>query len=115
MNSTTSAKYTFTADCKTCLARDKNIFCNLKHVELNEFNDMKSSVIYKKGQVVFSEGSHPLGLFCVYDGKIKISNSGHDGKEQIVRLARHGDVLGYRALLTSERYNSTAVVLDDSE
>ncbi len=108
-------KFTFEADCRNCDARTKSIFCHLGHGELEEFNDMKSCVIFRKGQLIFGEGGHPLGLYCVNAGKIKIAHSGPDGKEQIVRMARGGDVLGYRALLTSERYNASAVALDDSE
>jgi len=70
---------------------------------------------FRKGQVIFGEGAHPLGLYCVNNGKIKLSHRGEDGKEQIVRLSKEGDVLGYRALLTNERYNATAVALDDTE
>ncbi len=70
---------------------------------------------FKKGQVIFSEGGHPLGLFCINDGKVKIEHSGVDGKEQIVRMAKGGDVLGYRALLSNERYNASAVALDDTD
>ncbi len=82
--------------------------------ELTSFNEVKSCISYKKGQLIFSEGSNPLGLYCVNEGKIKLSHSGHDGKEQIVRMARNGDVLGYRALLSGERYNASAVALDDT-
>lgn len=70
---------------------------------------------FRKGQVIFGEGAHPLGLYCVNNGKIKLSHRGEDGKEQIVRLSKEGDVLGYRALLTNERYNATAIALDDTE
>ncbi len=108
-------KFTFEADCRHCDARTKSIFCHLHHGELEEFNEMKSCVIFRKGQLIFGEGAHPLGLYCVNAGKIKIAHSGPDGKEQIVRMARGGDVLGYRALLTAERYNASAVALDDSE
>lgn len=76
---------------------------------------MKSGMTFRKGQVIFGEGAHPLGLYCVNNGKIKLSHRGEDGKEQIVRLSKEGDVLGYRALLTNERYNATAVALDDTE
>jgi CRP/FNR family transcriptional regulator len=79
------------------------------------FNESKTCVSYKKGQILFHEGGHPLGMFCINQGKIKLSHSGQDGKEQIVRMAKEGDVLGYRALLSNERYNATAVALDDTE
>ncbi|PZF71454.1 Crp/Fnr family transcriptional regulator [Taibaiella soli] len=76
---------------------------------------MKSGMTFRKGQIIFGEGAHPLGLYCVNNGKIKLSHRGEDGKEQIVRLSKEGDVLGYRALLTNERYNATAVALDDTD
>jgi len=115
MDATHKNKYTFSADCKTCKARPMGIFCHLEHMDLEEFNEMKSCIVFRKNQLIFSEGAHPLGLYCVNSGKIKLSRSGPDGKEQIVRMVRAGDVLGYRALLTSERYNARAVALDDSD
>lgn len=64
--------------------------------------------------MIFSEGGHPLGIFCMNAGKVKLARSGQDGKEQIVRLARDGDVLGYRAMMSGERYAATAIALEDS-
>lgn len=107
-------KLSFHADCNHCAARSKSIFCNLEGGLLQSFSDTKSCVTYKKGQLIFSEGGHPLGIFCINGGKVKLARSGQDGKEQIVRLAKMGDVLGYRALLGGERYAASAVALDDS-
>lgn len=109
------AKNTYHQDCATCGARHKSIFCHLELEELAAFDTTKSCMSYKKGQVIFNEGGHPLGLFCINDGKVKIEHSGQDGKEQIVRMAKGGDVLGYRALLSNERYNASAVALDDTD
>jgi CRP/FNR family transcriptional regulator len=53
-------------------------------------------------------------LFCVHSGKIKLSRTGDEGKEQIVRLAGEGDVIGYRALLSNDRYQSSAIALEDA-
>lgn len=111
----TKSKHNFHQSCETCGARHKSIFCNLHIDELTAFNQNKSCMSFKKGQVIFSEGGHPLGLFCINDGKVKIEHSGVDGKEQIVRMAKGGDVLGYRALLSNERYNASAVALDDTD
>lgn len=104
----------FHVECQSCGARHKSIFCHLEMAELASFNDTKTCMSFKKGQTLFHEGGYPLGLFCVNDGKVKLSHSGQDGKEQIIHLAREGDVLGYRALLSAERYNATATALDDS-
>lgn len=104
----------FYEGCETCGARQKSIFCHLSASELLAFNESKSCTVYKRGQVLFNEGGHPLGLFCINNGKVKLAHAGQDGKEQIVRLAKEGDVLGYRALLSNERYHANAVALDDT-
>lgn len=104
----------FYEGCETCGARHKSIFCHLGAADLLAFNEAKSCTVYKKGQLIFNEGGHPLGLFCINSGKIKLAHAGQDGKEQIVRLAKEGDVLGYRAMLSNERYHANAVALDDT-
>ena len=48
-------------------------------------------------------------------GKVKISKIGLDGKEQTIRFLKKGDVAGYRALISSERYQASAIALEDSE
>ncbi|OGX91956.1 hypothetical protein BEN49_03975 [Hymenobacter coccineus] len=52
-------------------------------------------------------------MHCVRQGRIKVTRVGGDGKEQIVRLSKGGNVLGYRSLLTESRYSTSAVALDD--
>jgi CRP/FNR family transcriptional regulator len=44
-----------------------------------------------------------------------MSHLGDDGKEQIIRLVKAGDILGYRALLSGERYSASAEALEDTQ
>jgi len=74
----------------------------------------KGCNFHKKGQVLFYEGNTPTGLYCMNRGKVKLYKTDEFGKVQIVRLAKEGDVLGYRALLTEEPYSGTAEVLEDA-
>lgn len=101
-------------DCAFCSSRIHSIFSALDSEEMSELRNHKSCSHYKKGQYIFTENGFPLGLYCVNSGKVKLSAQGLDGKEQILRLAKSGDVLGYRALLSNERYHSSAVALEDS-
>ncbi|OKL41519.1 Crp/Fnr family transcriptional regulator [Pontibacter flavimaris] len=82
--------------------------------ELEELSANKSSCLYRKGQVIFNEGSKPAGLHCVHSGKVKVCKMGSDGKEQIIRLAKPGDVIGYRALMADSNYSASAVAMDDA-
>ena len=86
--------------CQSCAQRFTSVFCKAKQEFIAEINEQKICNIYKKGQTLFNEGSYPFGVYCINDGKVKLSHLGDDGKEQIIRLLRGGDVLGYRALLS---------------
>lgn len=104
----------FSVDCKTCPSRNRSVFCMLKASELTHFDDHKTCITYKKGQAIFQENGNPLGIYCVNAGKIKIVRIGSEGREQIVRLMKNGDILGYRALFSNTRYNASAITLEDS-
>lgn len=76
-------------------------------------NATKSCQIYKKGQFIFQEGNRPSGLHIISEGKVKVSKMGGDGKEQIIRLARAGDIVGFRSLMAETNYSASAIALDD--
>jgi CRP/FNR family transcriptional regulator len=101
--------------CQSCAQRFTSVFCKAKQEFITEINEQKICNIYKKGQTLFNEGSYPFGVYCINDGKVKLSHLGDDGKEQIIRLLRGGDVLGYRALLSGERYSASAIALEDTQ
>lgn len=100
--------------CDKCESAHSSIFCVLNKLELANLSETKSHISYKKGQTVFYEGNHPHGLYCIYSGKVKIHKLGHDGKDQILRLAKKGNIIGYRALLSDDYYNASATAIEDS-
>ncbi|MFY0252986.1 Crp/Fnr family transcriptional regulator [Chitinophaga sp. 30R24] len=100
--------------CQHCKDRFSSIFCKAEACNLEQISAAKVCAVYRKGQVIFHEGAYPFGVYCVNDGKIKLSHSGDDGREQIIRLIRDGDIMGYKALLSNERYTATATALEDS-
>lgn len=100
--------------CIDCKVRSESIFCELKTGEVLLLDSEKKCISYKKGQSIFGEGLYPRGLYCVSEGKIKITQLGIDGKEQIVHLAKVADVMGYRAILSGDKYSCSAVALEDS-
>lgn len=100
--------------CDKCESSHNSIFCVLNKGELAELSESKSYISYKKGQMIFYEGNHPQGLYCIYSGKVKIHKLGHDGKDQILRLAKKGNVIGYRALLGDDSYHASATAMEDS-
>jgi CRP-like cAMP-binding protein len=92
-----------------------SIFGGLTEEEKEKLGRHKSCSTAKKGQIIFSENGLPAGLYCIHKGKIKLSTSGPDGKEQILRLVKESDMLGYRALVSNDRYHATATAIEDTE
>jgi CRP/FNR family transcriptional regulator, polysaccharide utilization system transcription regulator len=101
-------------ECQNCTKRFTSVFCKAENDSIDQINDQKVCTPYKKGNYIFHEGMRPQGVYCVNYGKIKLSKLGDDGKEQILRLVKPGDLLGYRSLLGEESYNASAVVMEDS-
>lgn len=101
--------------CETCASRHKSLFHSCTLTEVRNLDEAKNCTSYKAGQTIFSESQKPYGVYCVLEGKIKLTKTGSEGKDHIVRLAKGGDVLGFRAALTSERFSASAVAIDDSK
>ena len=99
--------------CEACRSRSTSLFGTLCSHQLTTISENKSCTVYKKGQVLFYEGTRPLGVFCINRGKVKIYKLGYDGKEQITNIARDGGLLGYKALIAEETYNVSAETLED--
>lgn len=100
--------------CASCSVRESGIFSAIHGNDLSEFDVHKSCHFYKKNQSLFVEGSFPRGVFCINHGKVKIYALGDEGKEQIVHIAREGEVVGFRSMLSGEPYRLSASTLEDA-
>lgn len=100
--------------CVDCKNGGGSLLCSLSQGSKGNLTTGKGGNFFRKGQVIFYEGNHVSGLYCIYGGKVKLSKMGEGGKEQIVRFAKTGDILGYRSLLSNESYQATATAMEDS-
>lgn len=87
----------------------------LTDVELSRISDIKTSKIFKKGDVIFKEGEALNGVYCIRNGACKLSKLSANGKDQIVKLVTTGNMLGQRSVVCGESANLSAVALDDIE
>ena len=100
--------------CVSCLTKSLSFFTELDEFDLINLSNNKTCNFYKKGHIVFYEGRIGTGVYCLEQGHVKLYRVGMDGKEQIVRLAAPGSLLGIRSLLVNERYTLSAATLEDS-
>jgi CRP-like cAMP-binding protein len=91
-----------------------SLLCSISSENQEMISERKGNNFYKKGQAIFYEGNHASGLYCIHKGRVKLSILGEDGKEQIVRFAKTGDILGYRSMLSDESYHASASAMEDS-
>ncbi|MEP0262587.1 Crp/Fnr family transcriptional regulator [Dokdonia sp.] len=101
--------------CENCIIRQLNALKALSKEELKRISDSKVMKSVKKGDALFQEGEKLNGVFCVRNGVSKLSKMSDNGKDQIVKIATKGEVLGQRSVITEEKTNLSAVALNDME
>jgi CRP/FNR family transcriptional regulator, cyclic AMP receptor protein len=82
---------------------------------LQSLTEDRNVNIYKKKQIIYSEGNHPNRLYYIISGKVKTYKLNDNGKELAMDLFTDGDFLGHVALLEKKVYKDSAVALEDSE
>jgi CRP/FNR family transcriptional regulator len=101
--------------CENCIIRQFNSLRAMSKEELKRVSDTKIMKSIKKGESIFEEGEKLNGVFCVRDGVSKLSKLSANGKDQIVKLARKGEVMGQRSVIAEESSNLSAVAVSDME
>lgn len=101
--------------CEECPTKSKGFLCSTSE-EINEvISKIKVNCSYKAGEFIFHAGTNPLGLFAVKSGAVKIEHLSPEGDAHTVRLVGGGGLLGYRSFFSGEKYNSSAIALENTD
>jgi CRP-like cAMP-binding protein len=101
--------------CDKCALDTGTIFRHLSREEIDLVNYEKEFRQYKRGELLYNEGSRISGFYCIHMGIIKVFKTGFDGKEQIIRFAKPGDIIAYRSVLSNEVACTSAKVIEDCQ
>ena len=101
--------------CEQCIVRQFSSLKALNKDELIRMAECKTSYTIKKGEPIFEEGEVTNGIYCIKDGVCKLSKLSNNGKDQIVKLVKPGELLGQRSMISDEPANLSAVALEDME
>ena len=101
--------------CDRCSFESGSIFKYLNPEEVEALNFAKDFRYYKRGEILYQEGNRISGFYCVNSGIIKVFKTGFDGKEQIIRFAKKGDIIAYRSVLSNELACTSAKVIEDCQ
>ena len=97
-----------------CYQKLKRTFATLTADEARSLLAPGAVRYYKKGEQVYSEGARIKGCYFVYSGIIKIYQTGHEGKNQIIKFDREGDIFGFRSVIRREPACSSVEPLTDA-
>jgi CRP-like cAMP-binding protein len=98
-------------DLPQCARKFKQTFKRVPDKELETFLADATVQEYEKGALVYAENTRVKGCFLLYSGAVKIFQTGSEGKEQIIRLGKEGDVFGFRSIIREEPACTSATTL----
>ncbi len=101
--------------CDKCALETGSIFKHLTPDEVELINFEKDFRQYKRGEILYHEGNRISGFYCIHSGIIKVYKTGFDGKEQIIRFAKAGEIIAYRSVLSNEVACTSAKVIEDTQ
>jgi CRP-like cAMP-binding protein len=82
--------------------------------QLEKISTHKNQNLYRKGDAIFREGNTMLGIHFILSGGVKVVTTIVNGREQVVRLASDGNLLGHR-VLGNDKYYFDAISLMDTQ
>lgn len=91
-----------------------SVFEGLPERDLKALNKNKTTHTYKKGEILFRQGSFPTGIYFIEKGKVKKYITDNSGREQIFYVCKKGELLGYHALISEEKYSDSSSTMEES-
>ncbi len=91
-----------------------SIFKHLNIDELDQIDMYKACQFFRKGDFLYKENTYPNGLYCISSGRVKLVNSGENGREHILKIIQAGDVTGENAIFSNNPYHNSAVAIEDT-
>lgn len=103
------------SDCEKCVIRDLNSLQTIQGDELKKIDKAKTTLHIKRGEVIFSEGASLRGVYCLRNGKCKLTKLAPNGKEQIVRFISKGELIGHRSVISNSVAHLTVTALEEMD
>ena len=98
---------------KDVILNEIPLFSNLTPFQRNIIKNRSVIQEFKKGQVIYEEGSPPSALYCLILGRIEIYIQDEYGVKKTLEYLHRGKYFGMISLLTNEPHSVTAKVMND--
>lgn len=83
--------------------------------ELEELHLDRKHKVYRKKEVLYSEGDYANYLYFIDQGKVKTVKMDEYGKEFVIEIFSANSFMGYLGLMDDGEHQETAVAMEDTE
>jgi CRP/FNR family transcriptional regulator, cyclic AMP receptor protein len=90
-------------------------FFDLSPRAAHSFGEIRRTVSYPAGAILFMEGDEAQGVYIVCPGRVKLLTTNSEGKTLIFKIAKPGDILGLHATLSGAAHEITAETLQPAQ
>ncbi len=98
---------------KEFIISELSFFAGLSKKELAIINAKSQVIEYRKGQIIYAEGSAPSAFYCIISGRVQIYTKDKDGNQLILEYLHRGKYFGIISLLTNETHSVTSEAMND--
>ena len=91
------------------------LFRGLPEAQVAELARIAESRVYKRGDLIFSEGDSANGLYMLFTGRVKVFKLSLEGKEQILHIIGPGEPFGEVALFLGAPFPAYSEALEESK
>ena len=99
-------------EINACALCENRLYPGLTKAQVCQIRERLIREMYEPHEVLFHEGDPAAFLFALRSGQLKLTSSMPDGRQQILRIAVAGQLLGIETL-KGQRYPFTAEALTD--
>ena len=100
-------------DCKHCFKKSP-LFSLLNKSELDDLNDARMEVNFKKGEIIYKQGTPLTHIVIINEGLGKIYLEGSKGRNLILAYTKQYDLNGGVGVFIDQRHHSSLMAVTDS-
>ena len=99
---------------RDAILKELPLFAGLSVQERSLVRERCSIVEYRKGQVIYKEGSSPDAFYCLILGRVMIYTTNSCADKAVLEYLHRGKYFGIISLLTGDAHSVTAEAINDS-
>jgi len=98
---------------KAFIIKELPFFSGLTKDELAIICKASQILDYRKGEVIYEEGSSPSAFYCIISGRVEIYTRDNAGLRLTLEYLHRGKYFGIISLLTGETHSVTSLAIND--